>query len=162
LIYLVLGQRLDMPVHLVGIGRHYFIRWEEPGYRMNIEPTIVDRVSVTPDDGVYLEIEGLTRAQLRGSDLRNLKRREVVGQLLFARSGYWATRGSSARDRQCADLYRARQLAPDDAGIRESQEAVFKRYGLESGSAVASAKGQVNRGWTRMDADGKASQALDR
>jgi prepilin-type N-terminal cleavage/methylation domain-containing protein len=33
----------------------YFIRREEPDFRLNIESTIVDRVSVTPDDAVYLE-----------------------------------------------------------------------------------------------------------
>lgn len=48
---------------------------------MNIETTIVEKVSVTPDDSVYLEVEGLTREQLKGSDLRNLPRREVVANL---------------------------------------------------------------------------------
>ncbi len=127
LIYLVIGQRLGMPVHLVSIGRHYFIRWEEPGFRMNIEPTIVDRVSVTPDDSVYLEIEGLTREQVRGSDLRNLTSREVVGHLLLARSGYWATKGPNHLAQQRHDLALARELAPDDAGIQRSHAAVFKR-----------------------------------
>lgn len=126
LIYLVLGQRLGMPVHLVTIGKHYFIRWEDPGYRMNIEPTIVERVSVSPDDTVYLETEGVTREQLRGSDLRNLTHREVVGNLLFARSAYWATKGPEYADRQHRDLARARQLAPDDFGIKETYEAVMK------------------------------------
>lgn len=129
LIYLVLGQRLGMPVHLVTIGKHYFIRWEEPGYRMNIEPTIVERVSVTPDDRVYLETEGVTREQLRGSDLRNLTHREVVGNLLFVRSAYWATKGPKYAARQYHDLSRARQLAPDDFGIRETHDAIFNRLG---------------------------------
>jgi hypothetical protein len=127
LIYLVIGQRLGMPVHLVAIGKHYFIRWEEPGYRMNIEPTIVDKVSVSPDDSVYLEIEGVTREQLRGSDLRNLTKREVVGNLLFARSGYWATKGPEYATQLCRDLAMARQLAPDDVGIRRSYEAASMR-----------------------------------
>lgn len=41
LVYLVIGRRLGLPVHLVTVGKHYFVRWEEPDYRMNIEPTIV-------------------------------------------------------------------------------------------------------------------------
>lgn len=142
LIYLVIGQRLGMPVHLVTIGKHYFIRWEEPGYGMNIEPTIVERVSVSPDDTVYLETEGVTREQLRGSELRNLTHREVVGNLLFARSAYWATKGPEYADRQNHDLARARQLAPDDFGIKETYEAVMNRAGskagLQTGSAPAS------------------------
>ncbi len=127
LIYLVIGQRLGMPVHLVSIGRHYFIRWEEPGFRINIEPTIVDRVSVTPDDSVYLEIEGITREQVQGSDLRNLTRREVVGHLLLARSGYWAAKGSNHSGQQRRDLTLARKLAPEDEGIARSYAAAFKR-----------------------------------
>ena len=125
LIYLVIGQRLGVPIHLVAIGKHYFIRWEEPGYRMNIEPTIVERVSVSPDDSVYLEIEGVTREQLSGSDLRNLTSREVVGTLFFARSGYWAMKGKKHATEQRRDLTLARHLAPDDHGIKKSHEAVF-------------------------------------
>jgi regulator of sirC expression with transglutaminase-like and TPR domain len=131
LIYLVIGERLGMPIHLVAIGKHYFIRWEEPGYRMNIEPTIVDRVSVTPEDSVYLEIEGMTREQLKGSDLRNLTRREVVGNLFFARSGYWATKGPEHVAQQCFDLARGRHLAPDDPGISDSYQAIFNSQGIK-------------------------------
>lgn len=138
LIYLVIGQRLGMPVHLVSIGRHYFIRWEEPGFRINIEPTIVDRVSVTPDNSVYLEIEGITREQVRGSDLRNLTPREVVGHLLFARSGYWAAKGSNHLTQQRRDLALARELAPEDDGITRSYAAVFKRGGGSNSSTARS------------------------
>jgi regulator of sirC expression with transglutaminase-like and TPR domain len=125
LIYLVIGQRLGMPVHLVAIGKHYFIRWDEPGYRMNIETTIVDRVSVTADDAVYLEAEGLRRENLAGSDLRNLTRREVLGHILFARSAHWATKGPEHRTQQLLDLSRARSLAPEDSAIAASHRAIF-------------------------------------
>jgi hypothetical protein len=135
---------LGMPVHLVTIGKHYFIRWEEPGYRMNIEPTIVERVSVSPDDTVYLETEGVTREQLRGSDLRNLTHREVVGNLLFARSAYWATKGPEYADRQHRDLARARQLAPDDVGIKETYEAVINRAGRKPAPVSIQPKPSAN------------------
>ncbi len=72
LIYVVVGQRLGMPVHLVVLGKHCFIRWEEGGYRMNVEPTIIEKVSITPYDSVYLEIEGMTSDQVTGNELRNL------------------------------------------------------------------------------------------
>ncbi len=39
LIYMVIGQRLGFPVHLVHVGKHFFVRWQEPGYRLNIETT---------------------------------------------------------------------------------------------------------------------------
>jgi hypothetical protein len=131
LIYIVIGRRLGLPVHLVAIGRHYFIRWEEPRYRMNIESTIVDRVSVTPDDSVYLDIEGMTRKQVIGSDLRNLTSREVMGNLFFARSAYWATKGPEHKIQQCLDLSRARHLSPDDSGIKASHEAIFDFYSIK-------------------------------
>jgi hypothetical protein len=50
LVYLVIGRRFGFPIHLVAVGKHYFVRWEEPGYRMNIESTQVDKVWVTDDD----------------------------------------------------------------------------------------------------------------
>ena len=132
MIYLVLGQRLGMPVHLVALGRHYFIRWEERGYRMNIEPTIVEKVSVTPDDSVYLEMEGVTRDQLAGSDLRNLTRREVAGNILFARAGYWAAKGPEHFTWQIRDLEHARHLSPDDRGIAKSYQAVISQARIKA------------------------------
>jgi len=131
LIYLVIGQRLGLPVHLVAIGRHYFIRWEEPGYRMNIETTIVEKVCVTPDDSVYLDTEGMRRDQLRGSDLRNLTRREVVGDLFFTRSSYWHAQGGGCQKQSLGDLSRARHLAPDDPAIQATYQAVFNRSGIK-------------------------------
>ena len=130
LIYLVIGQRLGMPVHLVTAGKHYFIRWAEPGYRMNIEPTIVEKASVTPDDSVYLEIEGMTRDQLSGNQMRNLTSKEVVGELFYTRSAYWATKGPSAKTHQCMDLFRARQLSPDDPHIKATYDTVFNFYSI--------------------------------
>lgn len=130
LIYLVIGQRLGMPVHLVAIGQHYFIRWQEPGYRMNIETTIVDRVAVTPDDSVYLEDEGLTRDQLRGSDLRNLSNQEVLGQLLFTRSAYWVMSAARSKSRSWVDLSRAFHLAPGDTAIQKTHQTVFSSVGI--------------------------------
>ena len=90
-----------------------------------------DEGAMTPDDSVYPEIEGMTREQLKGSDLRNLTRREVVGNLFFARSGYWATKGPEHVAQQCGDLARARHFAPDDAGISDSYQAIFKSHGIK-------------------------------
>jgi hypothetical protein len=131
LVYLVIGRKLGLPVHLVTVGKHYFIRWEKPGYRMNIEPTLVEKVCMTPDDSVYLETEGLTRAQLRGSDLRNLTSREVVGHLFFTRAGHWAAKGAQYENPRCLDLSRANHLAPDDPAIKALYSAIFKYYGIK-------------------------------
>jgi hypothetical protein len=140
LIYLVIGQRLGFPIHLVALGDHYFVRWEGPGYRMNIEATRVDKVWVTDDDSAYIESLGLTNYQLRGSDLRNLSNREVVGQLFFERSAYWAMTAARSRTRSWADLSRALHLSPDDPAIARTHQGIFARYGITAEDTFASLK----------------------
>jgi Transglutaminase-like superfamily len=129
LIYLVIGQQLGLPVHLVSVGKHYFIRWEEPGYRLNIETTSTEKIAVTPDDSVYLEAEGMTRDRVSGSDLKNLTNHEVLGQLFFARSAYWVTKGPAFANERQIDLSRARLLAPDDPAIKATYQGVFNHSG---------------------------------
>ena len=131
LIYLVIGERLGMPVHLVTVGKHCFIRWEEPGYRMNIETTIVNKLHFTPDDTVYTDVEGLKPAELVGNQMRNLTRREVVANLFFARYAHWGTYRGEYETQSCMDISRARHLAPDDPGIKATQEAIFNAYGIK-------------------------------
>ena len=132
LIYLVIGQRLGMPVHLVVIGKHFFVRWEEPRFRVNIETTSVNKIAWTPDDSVYLDIEGMARDRLKGSDLRNLNNREVVGELFFTRMSYWHTKGGKCEAQSLRDLACARHLAPDDPIIERTYQAVFNHYGIRS------------------------------
>ena len=136
LIYLVIGQRLGFPVHLVAVGAHYFIRWEEPGYRMNIETTSVDKVRVTDEDLVYLEMEGMTRDQVKGSTLRNLSNREVVGNLFFTRSAYWQQQGVEHATQLCLDLSRAQHLCPDDPMLEAKHKAVFDYFGIQPGQTT--------------------------
>ena len=131
LLYLVIGQRLGMPVHLVAVGQHYFIRWEEPGYRMNIETTIVEGPYVTSDDSAYLEVEGMKPDQVKGSTLRNLTRREVLGTLFFNRSIHSAAQKPPRVTQQCLDLSRGYHLAPEDTAIKGSYERVFDYYGIK-------------------------------
>jgi hypothetical protein len=127
MIYLVVGQRLGMPVHLVEIGKHYFIRWDEPKFSVDIEATSTGKIAWTQDESVYLDSEGMTRDQLRGSDLKNLTNHEVVGELLFARTSYWHQKGPNFEGRSSNDLVRAHQLAPDDPGIGVLYQTVFSR-----------------------------------
>jgi len=125
LIYLVIGQRLGMPVHLVAIGKHYFIRWQEPGYRMNIETTSVEKIAMTDNDSVYLEAEGISSNQISGSDLRNLSNREVVGELFYIRSSYWHDKGEEFEAWSRDALVHAHELAPDDPAIKNLFQKVF-------------------------------------
>lgn len=145
MIYIVIGHRLGVPIYLVTLGSHYWLRWEESGYRMNIEPTIADQVALAPDDGVYLESEGMTRAQLVGSQMRNLSRREVIGQMFFARSGFWGFKGRDSVTLQCLDVSRARHLSPDDPGIVELHEKMFRFYGIRPEHSAIDIRPQPKR-----------------
>jgi Transglutaminase-like superfamily len=127
LIYLVIGQRLGLPIHLVAIGKHFFIRWDEPGFRVDIETTSTRKIAWTADDSVCLDIEGMKRDQLRGSDLRNLSNREVVGELFFIRMSYWHARGPDYETQSLNDLALAHQLASEDPAIEKTYAAVFSR-----------------------------------
>jgi hypothetical protein len=137
LIYLVIGQKLGLPVHLVALGKHFFIRWDEPGFRMDIETTSVSKIAWTPNDSTYLDIEGMKRDQLCGSDLRNLTNREVVGELLFTRMSYWHAKGDKYEAQSQYDLVQAHELAPDDPVIEKTYEAVINHK--PSASQYASA-----------------------
>ncbi|HVV01964.1 MAG TPA: transglutaminase family protein [Verrucomicrobiae bacterium] len=131
MVYLVIGRRLGLPVHLVMIGKHCFLRWEERGYRMDIEPTITEKIAFTPGDSVYLETEGMTREQVRGCELRDLSNREVVGELFAIRSSYWGMNGPKAFNQSLIDLARARYLSPDDPKIQAMHDGLFAKYGIK-------------------------------
>jgi len=137
LIYVVVGQRLGFPVHLVHIGKHCFVRWQEPGYRMNIETTAVDHVWVTDDDSAYIEDEGMKKDQVSGNELRNLSNREVIGSLLFIRSSHWVMKAEQEHTRSWVDLSRAFHLSPEDPAIAKTYAAISGHYGLKPDQSVA-------------------------
>lgn len=130
MIYLVVGQRLGLPVYLVHIGKHFFIRWDEPRFRADIETTIVSQIAWTDDDSVYLDTEGMTADQVKGDDLRDLTRRKVIGELFSARCSYWHTKMGKCETQTCIDIERADFLSPDDPAIKTKYEAIFSYYNI--------------------------------
>ena len=140
LIYAVIGQRLGLPVHLVQVGKHSFLRWQEPGFRMNVETTAVDRVWVTEDDSAYLEEEGMTREHVTGNELQNLSNREVIGSLLYARSAHWVMKAEREYARSWVDLSRAFRLSPSDPAIATAYHSIFRQFGLKPEHTLADLK----------------------
>jgi hypothetical protein len=124
LVYLAIGQRLGLPVHLVHIGKHFFVRWQEPGYRINIETTAIDHVWVTDDDSVYVEEEGMKLEDVKGNDLQNLSNKEVIACLLFTRSCHLAMKADRDPVGSWGDLSRAFCLSPDDPAIARTYLAL--------------------------------------
>lgn len=137
LIYGVIGQRLGYPVHLVHVGKHCFIRWQEPGYRVNVETTAVDHVWVTDDDSAYLEDERMMKDQVAGNELRNLSNREVVGGMLFIRSSHWVMKAEQEHTKSWMDLSRAFHLSPDDPAIARTYQSISGHYGLKPDQSMA-------------------------
>jgi len=137
LIYVVIGERLGLPVHLVHVGKHCFVRWQEPGYRMKVETTAVDHVWVTDDDSAYLEDEKMTKNQVAGNELRNLSNREVVGSLLFIRSSHWVMKDEQEHTKSWMDLSRAFHLSPDDPAIAKTYQSISGHYGLKPDQSLA-------------------------
>jgi hypothetical protein len=134
MLYLLLAEKLGYPLHLVSIGQHSFVRWEQPGYRMNFETTIVRSVSMTPSDEVFLETEGLTRDQIAGTDaLLNLTKRAVVGGLFHVRACHFYALGPRHLNTIIRDSARATHLAPDNSRVREFHRLMLaRRVELES------------------------------
>lgn len=131
MLYLVIGQRLGLPLYLVHIGKHFFIRWDEPRFRADIETTIVSKIAWTDDDSVYLDTEGMTADQVKGDDLADLTPRKVIGELFSARCSYWHTKMGKCETQSCIDIGRADFLSPNDPNIKAKCEAIFNHYGIK-------------------------------
>ena len=105
---------------------------------MNFETTLVSKVFTTPDDDIYLEIEGLTRERIVGStELQNLSKRQVIGNLFFVRSLHFSSLKpddlkikSRYVENEVYDLSRARYLSPGDPAIQTLHDKVLGYYGV--------------------------------
>lgn len=128
MLYLVVGQKLEMPIHLVTIGRHSFVRWQQGEKWFNIETTITKQVAITDSNDIYLETEGLTPQKIKGTNaLRNLTNIEVVGLMFAARAGCWTAKGAKYALNAYIDLTRANSLVPDDPNISRNKATIQKK-----------------------------------
>lgn len=129
MLYLAVAEQLGFPLHLVGVGQHRFVRWEQGGFRMNVETTIVRQVAMTPSEDVFLETEGVSRGQLAGTNaLRNLTRREVVGDLFFVRACHYESLGDQFLVLALRDNRRAVHLMPDNPRFQAHFDVIWRRY----------------------------------
>ena len=137
LIYVVIGQRIGLPVHYVTVGKHAFVRWDDGSLRVNIEATITTQVTMAEDDSIYMKLEDLTPEEIAGTDaLRNLTNREVVGILLHARSGIYYAHGPDYNREALRDATRAEKLAPGSRFAKLHLEEVKKRVKMAGAPEV--------------------------
>ncbi|RMG16275.1 MAG: tetratricopeptide repeat protein [Planctomycetota bacterium] len=93
--YLALGYRAGLPVFGVSAPGHFFVRWDGEGLRQNVELTALG--AGHPDE-YYVARFGIGAAQVdRGVYLQNLRRREVLVEILNNRANYYWDRGDEER-----------------------------------------------------------------
>ncbi len=76
LLYLILGQKLGLPLHGVALPNHFFIRYEQQGARINIETT---ERGVSYPDSFYQQRFGASIENKNHYFMKNLDGRKTLG-----------------------------------------------------------------------------------
>ena len=76
LLYLILGQKLGLPLHGVALPNHFFVRYEHEGVRINIETT---ERGVSYPDSFYQQRFGASIENKNYYFMKNLDGRETLG-----------------------------------------------------------------------------------
>ncbi len=74
LLYLILAERLDLPLHGVALPNHFFVRFEKDGVRINIEAT---ERGVRHPDSFYRQRFGV--AETADFFMTNLSKKQTLG-----------------------------------------------------------------------------------
>ncbi|MBD3322252.1 MAG: tetratricopeptide repeat protein [Chitinivibrionales bacterium] len=98
LLFLILAEQLDIPLHGVIIPTHFFVRYDNGTTRFNLEP---NRKGYVYTDTRYQEKYGL--ADRPWYDMRNLSGEEVAGAVFFNLANICRLRGNHER---AISLYR--------------------------------------------------------
>lgn len=130
MLLVMLAQEVDLPIHGVIGGDHLFCRWDDGKYRANIEAT--DGGTKESDEN-YASKLGLAQSQLKDTVyLRNLTRRQMVGQFLYARAIYWHSRKNYIE--AAKDAHQALELTGNDpqmiAFARSMEEQMVAQYSM--------------------------------
>ena len=76
LLYLILGQKLDLPLHGVALPNHFFVRYEQEGVRINIETT---ERGISYPDSFYQQRFGTGADNRNSYFMKNLDGRQTLG-----------------------------------------------------------------------------------
>ena len=90
-LYLLLAERLSLPLHGVYVPSHCFVRYEDAGVRINIE---TGEKGADRDDGRYSRDFGLTGGR---PYLRSLGRKEMIGVYLKSLGAAFSRKGMEDR-----------------------------------------------------------------
>ncbi len=108
-LYLAVTQRLGLPFYGVSLPRHFLVRYEADGERINVETT---RKGKHLPDGFYVEKYRLSPEHLDlGVYLGSLQLKQVLVEWLNARGNFRYNQGD--REGALADFDRATSLSPN-------------------------------------------------
>jgi len=112
-VYLLIAERLGWPIHGVTVKDHLFCRWDDGRYRANLEGTAR---GAAPQDSDYIRDFKLSADEMATTVfMKNLTKKQMVGQFLFHRSMYWVAKGRSQE--AIADLTLAASVSGNDPYI---------------------------------------------
>ena len=97
--YLAIGARAGLPLFGVSAPGHFFVRWDGEGHRQNVETTA--RGLAHPDEYYVQRFRIAPPLVDRGVYLQNLRRRELLVEVLNNRANFYWDRGDeehAARD----------------------------------------------------------------
>ena len=88
ILYLSLAQKLNLPVYLVAVPKHYFVRYDNGKFKQNIETTMqgLDLPNFYYWKAYHISPESIKK----GVYLRNLSKKETVARLLTARGSIFS------------------------------------------------------------------------
>jgi len=76
LLYLILGQKLGIPLYGVALPNHFFVRYEQEAVQINIEPT---ERGVSYPDSFYWQRFGTSAKTKNPYFMKNLNTRQTLG-----------------------------------------------------------------------------------
>ena len=129
ILYLALGQHLNLPFYGVHVPGHFFVRYDDGKERINIETT---RQGETLPDDYYLQTYFYGQKN-QSQYLKNLDDREVVAVYLSNLGNQYKLKG--LYDRAIDILGYALDLAPDSPAIVTNLGNAYERKG-EVGQAI--------------------------
>jgi tetratricopeptide (TPR) repeat protein len=121
-LYLLLAERLSIPLHGVYVPSHCFVRYDDAGVRFNIE---TGEKGADRDDGRYQRDFGLRGGRLY---LRSLGRKEMIGVYLKSLGASYSRKG---REDRALRLYReATVFYPGLPDVYFNTGVSFQKEGL--------------------------------
>ncbi len=128
-LFLIIGQELNWPLHLVRAPRHVFIRWQDNNYTFNYETTD----NWLPTDQEYIDHFKIPAAGIKsGAYLRTLSEEEAKALVYLTRGRVRGEFGDWAGAKQ--DMARAAELNPQDFSIIKDLGLAEMRLGDNRGA----------------------------